>query len=1422
MGKLEKILIKELQELYGFSDSYIESLQDGLLITNTEGKILIVNTALSQITGFDKTELLNADLPFPFWPPEYRKDYKALFEKQSSGYVKREFQVVYMHKNGVRFPVSVFFASILDAHEKVIAYIGFIQDAEEEIAQKTKNTTNNNNEIFSVLNYRKKYLDLLVEKRTIRKLNDTLNNISDGFVSLDSNWCYTYINKKAADLLGRKPESLIGKHIWTEFPEGVGQSFYKAYHKAFETQETIYFNDYYAPYDQWFENKIYPSPDGISIYFNDITALKNAEALLDKSEQNLENIINNIGDPVFVKNDKSQMIIVNNAFCKMFNRSRSQLLDRSIPEGLSSADWEKFIEVDKKVLETGVEDLSEESFTLEGKEKRIISTKKTRFIDKEGNKFIIGTIRDLSEQKKVDANNQMLLSLIETSNDFIGLATLEGKPIYLNIQGKKMIGLQQEDNLPLNISHVFPDDKRKKVLNEYSTVINRKSEWNGKATFKNLKTGQLFPIEMSGFIIKDQKTNKPLSLGIVAKDISASQEAEKKLIKSEQLFKRLTSKAPAGIFQTDTEGACNYVNKRWSEYAGLSYEEAMGYGWADTIHPDDKDRILVEWQKYMLSEDNEIETEFRFLHKNKKVTWVSVKTVGIYDAQNKLYGYIGMALDTTDRKEAEHKLIKSEQLFRRLSSNAPVAIFQTDKDGACNYVNQEWIKYSGLTFNEALDSGWCNAIHPDDRDYVMVEWEKAVASKKEFILDYRFLDKKGKSTYLSAKTTGLYDANNQLYGYVGMLVDITERKEAEEQIISSQKYLNNIINTIGDPVFVKDDKSQFILVNDAFCLNFNLPRVAIIGEKMADNFSSKVEEKILKSDREVLLTGVESISEETISLNNNDVKILSSKKTRFIDSNGDKFIIGVIRDLTEIKKADEEIRMAHQRLTTHLNNSPLAIVEWDKDFIISSWSAQAENIFGWKASEALGKQLIDLNLVYEEDIPKTDSISNELRRGKVKSNTIINRNNTKQGKVIYCQWYNSVLQSSDGKVDTVLSLIQDVTERKDAEEKLINSEQLFKRLSSNAPVAIYQSDKEGQCNYVNEEWIKYSGLTFNESLGSGWVNAIHPDDQKRVAKEWELAISQGKDLISDFKLLNKKGETLWLTAKTSGLYDVNNNLYGYIGTLVDISERKKAEFELEKYRNNLEQLVALRTEELEKEKVKAQSADLMKSAFLATMSHELRTPMNSIIGFTGLLLKEIAGPLNNEQKKQIKMVKNSGEHLLSLINDILDISKIEAGKLKVSFSPFYYLVSLDKTIAFLAPQISSKGLNIRTEISEMDITLISDEGRVEQILLNLISNAIKFSSQGTIVIKVEVKDKLLVTQIIDQGIGIDNKDLSKLFRPFVQIKGDKNKQHEGTGLGLSICKSLINKLGGTIEVESEVGKGSNFTFKLPLSYSNNK
>ena len=412
-----------------------------------------------------------------------------------------------------------------------------------------------------------------------------------------------------------------------------------------------------------------------------------------------------------------------------------------------------------------------------------------------------------------------------------------------------------------------------------------------------------------------------------------------------------------------------------------------------------------------------------------------------------------------------------------------------------------------------------------------------------------------------------------------------------------------------------------------------------------------------------------------------------------------------------------------------------------------------------------------------------------------------------------------------------------------SKEKIRKSEMLYRSLTSNAPVLIFNTNEAGECTYVNVEWVNYSGMSFEEAMGYGWHNALHPQDKERVLHEWQTAVLTKADFKSEFRFKGKHEKVTYLSAKAIKLVDVDKSIYGYIGIASDITDRVNQEKELLIYKNNLEKLVDLRTSELqesreallnlledlnlqsvelEKEKIKAQSADLMKSAFLATMSHELRTPMNSIIGFTGILLKELAGPLNDEQKKQLLMVKNSGQHLLGLINDILDISKIEAGKLNVSNAPFNYLSTLENTIEFLSPQANKKGLQIIAEFPETDITLNSDERRVEQVLLNLISNAIKFSNQGKILVKVDVNKNVLTTQVIDNGIGISKDDQNKLFMPFIQLESGLKRSHEGTGLGLAICKSLVEKLGGKIQVTSEIGKGSNFTFTLPLELVDNK
>jgi len=288
------------------------------------------------------------------------------------------------------------------------------------------------------------------------------------------------------------------------------------------------------------------------------------------------------------------------------------------------------------------------------------------------------------------------------------------------------------------------------------------------------------------------------------------------------------------------------------------------------------------------------------------------------------------------------------------------------------------------------------------------------------------------------------------------------------------------------------------------------------------------------------------------------------------------------------------------------------------------------------------------------------------------------------------------------------------------------------------------------------------------------------------------------------------------------LTDVTANISFAIESINNDLERKQAEEELKNYGVYLKETVERRTFELESAKERAESADRLKSTFLASMSHELRTPLNSVIGFSSILMSERPGPLNEEQKKQLRMIQSSGRYLLSLINDILDLSKIEAGQFSANFESFNVKDVIEDILKTEAPLAESKGITLSSETAPEIEYIISDKQRVRQILLNLLNNAIKFTEKGFVGIECYADKKFIKVMVSDTGIGIRKEDLGMLFNPFIQINNELTRKNQGTGLGLSISKKLIELLDGTIEVKSEYGIGSTFIVTLPRKKNNAK
>ncbi len=352
--------------------------------------------------------------------------------------------------------------------------------------------------------------------------------------------------------------------------------------------------------------------------------------------------------------------------------------------------------------------------------------------------------------------------------------------------------------------------------------------------------------------------------------------------------------------------------------------------------------------------------------------------------------------------------------------------------------------------------------------------------------------------------------------------------------------------------------------------------------------------------------------------------------------------------------------------------------------------------------------------------------------------------------------------------------------------------------------------------YANPSVVAMSGGTEEDLIGTPFIQHLMEGESEKVARFYENRM-QGLSSASVY-------ETVFRTKGGQPIHaEVNAALIPYQGRPADlvvirnINERKKAEAEIRKLNETLELRVADRTRELAAANERLIELDRLKSLFLASMSHELRTPLNSILGFTGLLLMGMSGPLTGEQEKQLTMVQSSASHLLGLINEILDISKIESGRVDLAVVPFSLAELVDETLKAVTPLAAAKGLELAAQVPA-DLVLTSDRRRVKQVLVNLLGNAIKFSDRGGVRVEAGSGPDEVTVRVIDRGIGIRREDLDKLFLAFGQIDMSSTKKYEGTGLGLYLSKKILTLLGGAISVASEYGRGTTFTFTLPLTW----
>ncbi len=752
----------------------------------------------------------------------------------------------------------------------------------------------------------------------------------------------------------------------------------------------------------------------------------------------------------------------------------------------------------------------------------------------------------------------------------------------------------------------------------------------------------------------------------------------------------------------------------------------------------------------------------------------------------------------------EEKLLAEKMQYRKLLNSLPNGIIIHHK-GKILFINKKGVEFTGYsTHLELVGKEVIKLFREEKKDIKGFSTQNFICGTLNNIAKCKLKIQRidGNLLPIEAEISKIFYEGKE--SILLVLKDIREKELALERLKETEQRLQLLINTLPDIICFKDGKGRWLLANKADLKLFDLENVDYFGKTDAElaqytPFHRDAFLTCAKTDEIAWQKGTTTHTDEVIPTKNEGTKIFDVYKIPLYNTDGSKKGLVVIgRDVTERRKHEKELQEQRIRAQNYLNIAQVIMISLDKQANITMINNKGVEILGYKNyNELLNKNWFEISCNNPDEIKRRKTEYRQIMDGKTPSEYYTEgfiRDYKAQKRII--GWHSTVIKDNNGNITGILSSGVDITETVETTGKLREKSEQLELIINKTPALLAYADKDVRYLYVNNAYAEFYHATPEEMEGKKASDFI-PDEYYQNIRPYIERVLNGEEVVYENKRHNRYGKTIYIKASYVPHFDENGNVDSFLAMIEDITETKLREIELEK---------ALQVAEMN---------DKLKRAFLNNLSHEFRTPMNAIIGF-GELLKDDPS-LSEEGKEQVEIITSSTIHLLELITNIIDLSRIEAGELYLQTEVVHVNKMLYDIYNEYKKEAEMRGLyfHIEAGVPDENAILISDEGRIKQIINNLISNAFKFTNRGGVSLGYSMENNEFIFFVKDTGIGIPGDQQEAVFEHFRQVELEHTRHFGGTGVGLTISKLIVEKLGGKIWVHSYPGKGSSFYFSIP-------